>query len=122
MITITIRQVLPRPIVSIIGQKTKSVLILKISDLIQPLSDIPLESEVTEKIARQTVKGILKFCGTIKEDRIYEKQVCKSLAEEREPYKATTNLCLESDETAGARRLPLNKKKRKVENVDQLTT
>ena len=66
MITITIRQVLPRPIVSIIGQKTKSVLIVKISDLIQPLSDIPLESEVTEKIARQTVKGILNFVAQSK--------------------------------------------------------
>ena len=83
--------------------------VMKCSDVIQPFSDIP-KSEVTVKIGRQADREILKFGGTIKEVRIHEKQVCESLAEEREPFKDTTKLHPESNETAGARRPP-NKKK-----------
>ena len=98
----------------------ESVSIVKCSDVIQPFSDIP-ESEVTVKIGRQAVRGILKFSGTIKEVRIHEKQVCESLAEEREPFEDTTNLHPESNETAVARRPPNKKKRNNVEN-DHLTT
>ena len=93
---------------------------MKCSDIIQPYSDIP-ESEVTVKIGRQTVRGILKFCGTINEVRVHEKKACESLAGKREPFKDKTNHRVQRDETAGARRPP-NKRRRSIENVEQLTT
>ena len=93
---------------------------MKCSDIIQPYSDIP-ESEVTVKIGRQTVGGILKFRGTINEVRVHEKKACESLAEKREPFKDKTNHRVQRDETAGARRPP-HKRRRNIENVEQLTT
>ena len=62
MITITIRQEVPRP---------KSVSIVKYSEVIQPLSDIS-EGEMTVKFESQTVKCILKFCGTTEEVCVHE--------------------------------------------------
>ena len=52
---------------------------------------------------------------------VHEKKACESLAENREPFKDKTNLCVQSDETARARK-PQNKRRKSIENVEQLTT
>ena len=76
MITITIRQEVPSPIVLFIGWKRS-------------------QSRSFNKV------------------RVHEKKACESHTEKQEPLKDKTNLCVQSDETAGAMRPP-NKRRKSI--------